>query len=77
MIGSGPIYGYSSGTKLRTRDDVKKVPASSKLDINIHSLCTWKDIINYIESEKIYSENEVSNLKEFLEDPDKWRRKYA
>ena len=48
-----------------------------KLNVNIHSLCTWKDIINYIESEKIYSENEISNLKEFLEGPEKWRNKYA
>ena len=48
-----------------------------KLNVNMHSLCTWKDIINYIESEKIYSKDEVSNLKEFLEDPDKWRGKYA
>ncbi len=48
-----------------------------KLNVNIHSLCTWKDIINYIENEKIYSENEISNLKEFLEDPEKWRNKYA
>ena len=30
-----------------------------------------------IESEKIYSEDEISNLKEFLEDPEKWRNKYA
>ena len=48
-----------------------------KLNVNMHSLCTWKDIIHYIESEKIYSEDKVSNLKEFLEDPEKWRSKYA
>ena len=48
-----------------------------KLNVNMHSLCTWKDIINYIESDKIYSEDEISNLKEFLEDPEKWRSKYA
>ena len=48
-----------------------------KLNVNMHSLCTWKDIIHYIESEKIYSENEVLNLKEFLKNPEKWRNKYA
>ena len=48
-----------------------------KLNVNMHSLCTWKDITNYIESEKIYSEDKISNLKEFLEDPEKWRSKYA
>ena len=48
-----------------------------KLNVNMHSLCTWKDVIKYIESEKIYSEDRVSSLKEFLEDPEKWRSKYA
>tara|TARA_A100001011_G_scaffold394240_1_gene486144 strand:- start:2258 stop:2893 length:636 start_codon:yes stop_codon:yes gene_type:complete len=46
-----------------------------KLDVKIHSLCTWKDIITYIESEKIYHESEIQNLKEFLSNPDKWRKR--
>ncbi len=46
-----------------------------KLDVKIHSLCTWKDIITYIESEKIYNESEIQNLKEFLSNPDKWRKR--
>ena len=49
----------------------------SKLNIKIHSLCTWKDIINYIENEKIFSKSEISNLKEFLSSPDSWREKYG
>ena len=49
----------------------------SKLNVNIHSLCTWKDIINYIENEKIFSKSEVSNLKEFLSSPNSWREKYG
>ena len=48
-----------------------------KLNVKIHSLCTWKNIVEYIKSEKIYTENEISNLKEFLRDPDKWRKKYG
>ena len=48
-----------------------------ELNVNMHSLCTWKDVINYIESEKIYSRGEISNLKEFLADPENWRNKYA
>ena len=48
-----------------------------KLNVNMHSLCTQKEIINQIESEKIYSEDEVLNLKEFLEDAENWRSKYA
>ena len=46
-----------------------------KMNVNIHSLCTWKDIINYIEDENIFSDLEISNLKEFLLDPNKWREK--
>ena len=49
----------------------------SKLDVSIHSLCTWKDIIRYIEMENIFSETEILNLKEFLSDPDSWRKKYG
>jgi orotate phosphoribosyltransferase len=49
----------------------------SKLNIKIHSLCTWKDIINYIENEKIFSKSQISNLKEFLSSPNSWREKYG
>ena len=49
----------------------------SQMNIKIHSLCTWKDIINYIETEKIYNESEISNLKEFLSNPKTWREKYG
>ena len=49
----------------------------SKLNVSIHSLCTWKDIISYIESEDIFSETEILNLKEFLSDPKSWREKYG
>ena len=46
-----------------------------KLNVKIHSLCTWKDIINYIESNKIYSNDDIQNLKQFLSDPESWRKK--
>ena len=36
----------------------------SKLDVKIHSLCTWNDIINYIESERVFKDSEILNLKE-------------
>ena len=49
----------------------------SKLNIKIHSLCTWKDIINYIKNEKIFSKSEISNLKEFLSSPNSWREKHG
>ena len=47
----------------------------SKMNVNIHSLCTWKDIINYIETEQIYKDSEIADLKEFLSNPNSWRKK--
>ena len=49
----------------------------SKLDVKIHSLCTWSDIIKYIESEKILSQSEILNLKEFLYNPNMWRENHG
>ena len=47
----------------------------SKLDVNIHALCTWKNIITYLDKNNVYSESEISSLKEFLNDPQDWRKK--
>ena len=47
----------------------------SKLDVKIHSLCTWKDIISVMEGKKLFNHNDINNLKEFLSDPEKWRAK--
>lgn len=49
----------------------------SKLNVNIHSLCTWKDIISVIEKKSIYKENDIKNLKKFLSNPDDWRKDNA
>ncbi len=49
----------------------------SKLDIKIHSLCTWKDIISVIERKKLYNNGEIRNLKKFLNNPDDWRKNNA
>ncbi|MBI04621.1 MAG: orotate phosphoribosyltransferase [Pelagibacteraceae bacterium] len=46
----------------------------SKLKINLHSLCTWEDIINVIEKEKLFNNNQVENLKKFLSNPLEWRK---
>ena len=46
----------------------------SKLDVNIHSLCTWKDIINVLEQKNLYNQNDINNLKQFLSNPDDWRK---
>ena len=49
----------------------------SKLNVNIHSLCTWKDIISVIEKKNIYKESDTNNLKKFLSNPDDWRKTNA
>ena len=48
-----------------------------KLNVNIHSLCTWKDILSVIEKKNIYKENDIKNLKKFLSNPDDWRKDNA
>ena len=53
--------------------DLNKTPLGS-MDIKIHSLCTWKNIINVISNEKLFTEKEIDNLKIFLKDPETWRK---
>ena len=45
-----------------------------KLNVKIHSLCTWKDIVDYIEKNNIYNEADIMSLKKFLKDPNEWRK---
>ena len=47
------------------------------LNVKIHSLCTWKNILDVISNKKIFSNVEVENIKKFLFDPDDWRKKYG
>ena len=47
----------------------------SNLDVKIHSLCTWKNIVSYLEKNNIYKDSEIRSLKEFLNDPQDWRKK--
>ena len=49
----------------------------SKLNVNIHSLCTWKEIISVMEKRNLFSQTDIANLKEFLSRPDEWRVKNA
>ena len=49
----------------------------SKLNVNIHSLCTWEDIISVLEKRKSFNQTDIKNLKEFLSRPDDWRSKNA
>ena len=53
--------------------DISKTPLAS-LDINMHYLCTWKNIINIVQKNEILSNTEINNLKFFLTEPEKWRQ---
>ena len=54
-----------------------KESALAELNVNIHSLCTWKDIISVLEKRNTFSQTDIENLKEFLSRPDDWREKNA
>ncbi|MDC6448173.1 orotate phosphoribosyltransferase [Alphaproteobacteria bacterium] len=47
----------------------------SKLNVKIHSLCTWKDIVYVIEKRNLFNPKDIINLKEFLSNPGEWRKK--
>ena len=53
--------------------DISKTPLG-KMNVKIHSLCTWENIFNVISNNKNYNEKDVDNLKDFLFDPEKWRK---
>ena len=52
--------------------DLKNTVLGTK-NIKMHSLCTWKEIIQVIKEKKLYSLSEIKNLEFFLENPSKWR----
>ncbi len=52
--------------------DITKTPLAS-LNIKIHSLCSWKNIINVLIKEEIISKINIDHLKKFLKDPEQWR----
>ena len=53
--------------------DISKTPLAA-LDVKMHYLCTWKNIINMLQKNRILSNNEIENLKFFLSKPEKWRQ---
>ena len=52
--------------------DINKTSLGDQ-NVKIHSLCTWKDVIDVIKTRKLFSNEKILNLEEFLKDPDKWR----
>ena len=56
--------------------DFNKTPLAS-MNVEIHSLCTWKNIINVISKKQLFAEKEINDLKIFLENPEAWRKNNA
>ena len=52
--------------------DISQTPIAS-LNITMHSLCSWNNIINVLTKKEIISKKNLDNLKKFLNDPKKWR----
>ena len=45
------------------------------LNVKIHSLCTWENIISVLMGKKLFSDEKIQNLKNFLHNPEDWRNK--
>ena len=54
--------------------NINKSPLGS-LNVKIHSLCTWKNIISVLIEQKLFSDEKIRNLKNFLHNPEDWRNK--
>jgi len=54
--------------------NINKSPLGS-LNVKMHSLCTWKNIISVLIENKLFSDEKIQNLKSFLHDPEDWRNK--
>ena len=44
------------------------------LDIKMHYLCTWKNIIDVIAKKNLFKISQLNELKDFLQNPNNWRR---
>ena len=55
--------------------DFKQSPLSD-LNVKIHYLCSWSNVIKIIEEKNLYTKENIDNLKNFLSEPEMWRKKY-
>ncbi len=54
--------------------DISKTPLGN-MNVKLHYLCTWKNIINILKKDNILSTKQIDNLLFFLKQPDEWREK--
>lgn len=47
-----------------------------KLNINLHALCTWNDILQVAQEDSLLDSDTISSVKEFLNAPDQWEEKF-
>ena len=53
--------------------DISKSPLAP-LNVKMHYLCTWKNIITTITDKKLFTIDKIKSLESFLHNPDKWRK---
>ena len=47
-----------------------------ELNINLHSLCTWWDILDVAIEDNIFNQETIESVRFFLEKPDEWSSQY-
>ena len=56
--------------------DFKKSPLSD-LNVKMHYLCSWSNIIKIIKEKNLHTKENIDNLNSFLSEPEVWRKKYG
>jgi len=54
--------------------DISKSTLGS-LNVKIHTLCTWKNVISVLNKKKLYSKEKIKNLENFIYNAEEWRKK--
>ena len=47
-----------------------------EMNVNLHALCTWWDILDVAKSDKYLDEDTIESVEFFLKNPDQWAEKY-
>jgi len=47
-----------------------------ELNINLHALCTWDDILTVAEEDNLLDKDTIISVREFLDAPDQWEKKF-
>ena len=47
------------------------------LNVKMHYLCSWSNIIKIIKEKNLHTKDNIDNLNSFLSEPEVWRKKYG